>query len=263
MEEVKKLGNRVTLSFVLQLVLAVGLVFTLLTINRLADAIARQDSQRANGIPSVPPELADYSVRIRTISKEMEGSSGSGVMISPSHLVTNYHVVKPAIPVTKLPNAAPPTVWVDVLTDKGYEIFMGTVVGMDPARDLALVELPKKIKFNRWAKLSSEKTPTNAPIVAITCPNGHLPLVTTGWFGRTSFDGRDEMSILAFWGSSGGPVYDLNTRELVSLLQQVDPPKIQRAADGSVMFVSFATHLFYGIPSTWIREFIEAHGVSN
>lgn len=257
---VSRLTNKVNVLSVAVLALAACLLATSIlhgvALRKYAQANTEMHERlisdlQSKSFPLISPAMMEYSVRIRVSDGMNGGGSGSGVLVSSKYVVTNYHVVQKAIS-TK-------TVWIDIPNneDSVFTSHVGTVEFVDSARDLALIKLPNGLDAKKWAKLSKVQLKCGDQIIAVSCPDSTLPIVTSGFYGRRAYDSRAELSINAFWGSSGGPVYSAASGEVVCIFANMEAPAV---ISGTTYYPTF---LFYGVPATWIIEMMKTHGIEN
>ena len=133
----------------------------------------------------------------------------------------------------------------------GYLPVIGTMLARDQARDLAVLTIPAENAFKRWARVSKRVLDIGDPMLAVTSANGNLPLCTEGYYARRTPEGLFQMTVPAFWGSSGGPVFDAATGELVGLVNRMDKPI---EFEKGIVFPPF---ICYCIPSDWISDFLK------
>lgn len=193
---------------------------------------------------SIPKELFDMTVRIR-----VNEGVGSGVIIGKDTILTNFHVVAGAIKVEVIEATGQlgGTVWVDMADGKSL---VCSVARFDVARDLAVLK-PKDaaVSFDKWVPVSKNIPNIGDPLIAIGAANGNMPLATQGFFARLAGDGRYQMRLTAFWGNSGGPVFNAEG-ELVGLLEGVDKPMV---IQGQIIV---PLHITFAIPNNWIIDFL-------
>jgi hypothetical protein len=223
----------------------------MIDIHRLKVAVETAKSKPAGGFATVQDSLVEYSVRIRVHNGTQGQGTGSGVLIARNHIVTNYHVIQLGLS-TK-------TVWIDFpRPDGSFVSVVGVIEIVDAARDLAFVRIPEANSAKRWAKLRKTPLAPHSPILAIACGNSHLPLAKSGYFGYRRGDGRYELSIVGFWGDSGGPIYDPATGEVVCLYNEIDAAHFEPTTRSAVH-----PSIFFGIPSAWVLEVMAANKIEN
>lgn len=189
-------------------------------------------------IASVPSQLEYVTVRFRT-----DVGSGSGVAISSTEIISNFHVIQAA-------QNSGGTIWADATRQDGsLDSFVATVERIDGARDLAVLSVPKGHEFKIWATLSTRQPLWGEPILAAGCAASNLPVPTQGYFTRRMPNGRWQLSLLSFFGSSGGPVFD-TSGNLIAVIVSCEKPSF---VNGREIFPSY---IFYSVPSDWISEFL-------
>jgi serine protease Do len=130
--------------------------------------------------------------------------SGSGFIIDPSgYILTNYHVIEGADRLT--------------VTLSDGRAFRATVVGIDPAIDVALLRIPSSEPLPVAPLGRSETLRVGEWVCAIGNPLGYVHSVTVGvvsFLGRKVFDPSLDWLIQTdaaiTFGNSGGPV--INSR---------------------------------------------------
>ena len=132
--------------------------------------------------------------------------SGSGFVIDPAgFILTNYHVIEGADRIT--------------VTLSDGRVFRATVVGVDPAIDVALLQVPTRDPLPAATLGNSDALKVGEWVCAIGNPLGYVHSVTVGvvsFLGRKLFD----QSLDAFiqtdaaisFGNSGGPLIDAQGR---------------------------------------------------
>jgi len=137
------------------------------------------------------------------------GSLGSGFIISPDgYVVTNNHVISPA-----RDNATVEAITVTLSNRREYT---ATLVGRDPASDLALLKINAAgLPFVRFG--DSTRTRVGDWVIAIGNPFGLGGTVTAGIvsalhrnIGSGVYDRYIQTDASINMGNSGGPMFDLN-----------------------------------------------------
>jgi serine protease Do len=132
--------------------------------------------------------------------------SGSGFIIDPSGLVlTNYHVIENADRIT--------------VTLADGRTFVGTVIGVDPAIDVALLRVPARDPLPSMSFGDSDSLRVGQWVCAIGNPLNYVHSVTVGvvsYLGRKIFDESLDAFIQTdaaiSFGNSGGPLLDARGR---------------------------------------------------
>ena len=147
----------------------------------------------------------------------------SGVLIGPRRLLTAKHFAQ----------AAEDRIWVQFWNGKGA---WGTVAWMaDGPADLAVVELDRDVGIPP-AKLRCGPLKVADQITVVANPYGMPWLVATGYV--MGMDTREGAKVVVFdapvgEGSSGGPVYDADSRVAAIVLgTNVQPVKIGSGLEG-------------------------------
>jgi serine protease Do len=130
--------------------------------------------------------------------------AGSGFIVDrEGYILTNYHVVEGAERIT--------------VTLADGRVFRGTVVGSDPAIDVALVRIPKASNLPEAPLGNSDELRAGEWVCAIGNPLGYVHSVTVGvvsFIGRKLFDQSLDDYIQTDaainFGNSGGPL--INSR---------------------------------------------------
>jgi serine protease Do len=130
--------------------------------------------------------------------------AGSGFIVDrEGYILTNYHVVEGAERIT--------------VTLADGRVFRGTVVGSDPAIDVALVRIPKTTDLPEAPLGNSDELRAGEWVCAIGNPLGYVHSVTVGvvsFIGRKLFDQSLDDYIQTDaainFGNSGGPL--INSR---------------------------------------------------
>jgi serine protease Do len=128
--------------------------------------------------------------------------SGSGFIIDPSGLIlTNYHVVEHADRLT--------------VTLADGRTFVGTVIGVDPAIDVAVLKVPAREPLPSISFGDSDTLQVGQWVCAIGNPLNYVHSVTVGvvsFLGRKIFDASLDAFIQTdaaiSFGNSGGPLLD-------------------------------------------------------
>jgi serine protease Do len=132
--------------------------------------------------------------------------SGSGFIIDPAGLIlTNYHVVENADRLT--------------VTLADGRTYVGSVVGVDPAIDVALIKVPAREPLPSMAFGDSDGLRVGQWVCAIGNPLNYVHSVTVGvvsFLGRKIFDASLDAFIQTdaaiSFGNSGGPLLDAGGR---------------------------------------------------
>ena len=159
------------------------------------DAVARDDRRRTPR--RFQREMADEN------GAPVEGSGSGFIIDAEGFVLTNYHVVEGADRVT--------------VTLGDGRAFLATIVGIDPAIDVALLKVQAPAKLQVAALGNSDTLKVGEWVCAIGNPMGYVHSVTVGvvsFLGRKLFD----QSLDAFiqtdaaisFGNSGGPL--INSR---------------------------------------------------
>jgi S1-C subfamily serine protease len=165
-----------------------------------ADALATLVSTTQSGIVRIDTTTCDAS------------EVGTGFLIGPRLVATVEHVVDGAVSIT--------------LKQNGKTVAVGTVIGEDPTRDVALVRTSSAI-HGRVLHLAARAPRLGESVAALGFPFG-LPLTVTqgavSGLGRTiPIDGVERDSLVQTDapinpGNSGGPLISLDTGEVVGLV---------------------------------------------
>jgi serine protease Do len=134
-----------------------------------------------------------------------EGSGSGFIIDSDGYILTNYHVIEGADRVT--------------VTLGDGRVFRATVIGVDPAIDVALLQIPSGDRLPVAPLGNSDSLRVGEWVCAIGNPLGYVHSVTVGvvsFLGRKLFD----QSLDAFiqtdaaisFGNSGGPLIDSHGR---------------------------------------------------
>jgi Trypsin-like peptidase domain len=187
-------------------------------------------------IETSPESLPDTVARVRSgvVRIETTGCSesgiGSGFIVDPRHVVTVEHVVVDAARI-------------EIKRD-GKVVARGTVIGADPVRDLALVQLDKSVTGFRFR--FARKTPRiGDEVAALGFPLG-LPLTLT----RGTVSGLNRTVLIVGVnrrrmiqtdaalkpGNSGGPLLAVTTGDVIGLVDagNHDAEGISFAVSGAV-----------------------------
>lgn len=198
--------------------------------------------------------IDDYLVRIFFTYKTKnykEITMGSGVLISPKHILTNDHVIANYKDYnknirTKLKDINISSIHMnktnvkkikyDEINKTPYKI--AKIIKASPLRDLAIIELNKEIKINTYPELFLDIYPNYGKLISMGYPSikdkkqylNMVPTITEGKssMSRLIFDHRDKKylknkrtfifanSTLTAKGMSGGPVVN-SCNQLISL----------------------------------------------
>jgi serine protease Do len=139
----------------------------------------------------------------RRWSDELREGSGSGFVIDPSGLIlTNYHVIDDASRVT--------------VTMRDGRLFHAKVVGIDPAIDVALLQVSPPEPLRAAPLGRSKNLRVGEWVCAIGNPLGYVHSVTVGvvsFLGRKVFDPSLDALIQTdaaiTFGNSGGPLINV------------------------------------------------------
>lgn len=175
--------------------------------------VSRQRRERTGPDPFREFFGDDFLERFQGPSEQKRESLGSGVIVdSEGYILSNYHVVAPLGQGERRQLA-------DKITATLHtgESFPGTVVGVDPESDLAVIkiEAPRKLPF---AKIGdSSKIRTGQWVLAIGNPFGLEKTVTSGIVSATSrvvpssriFGDYIQTDAAINPGNSGGPLVNM------------------------------------------------------
>ena len=180
--------------------------------------------------------LADTVARVRSGVVRIETDTctesgvGTGFLIGPRHVVTVEHVVSDAARI--------------IIKRQGKAVARATVIGVDPARDLALVRLDQPVAGYRFR--FARKTPrVGDEVAALGFPLG-LPLTLTkgtvsGLDRTVPIEGINRRRMIQTDaalnpGNSGGPLLAVATGEVIGLVDAGNPDAqgISFAVSGSV-----------------------------
>ncbi|HHW58002.1 MAG TPA: trypsin-like serine protease [Clostridia bacterium] len=189
----------------------------------LIDENPQVENSKGNNIKAI---IAENQEKVMYIEVDNGGDvvSGSGFLYNTNgDVITNAHVVGDAGEVK-------------VKTYDGHE-YIGTVIGRGRDVDVALIRVPG-LAGKTPVKISSRKAEVGDPVIALGSPLGLQNTVTTGIIsgvGRTftipPYEYKDVYQISApiAHGSSGGPLIDQNTGEVLGI-------NSAGASEGSVGF---------------------------
>jgi serine protease Do len=170
---------------------------------------------RATAVSSSFPTLVakDQTGVIRIEASTCDGRSvGTGFLIGDRYVATVEHVVNLASSI--------------VLKQNGRQVGIGTVIGSDSSRDVALVQASRPIRGNLFT-LTSKAPQLGDAVAAMGFPLG-LPLTVTR--GSVSGTKRDipidsitrrqlvQTDAAVNPGNSGGPLLSTNTGQVVGLI---------------------------------------------
>ena len=131
-------------------------------------------------------------------------SFGSGVFVSPEHLITNYHVIKDN----------PDDVVIGTVNNKGYQ---ADLIGYEPNIDLAVLYV-KGGNFPFLEFENSDNVKIGESVIAVGSPLGLSFSVTQGIISSTQRTGPNGLNIYLQTdapinpGNSGGPLINLNKK---------------------------------------------------
>ncbi|WP_166345590.1 trypsin-like peptidase domain-containing protein [Phytoactinopolyspora limicola] len=162
--------------------------------------------------PTPPPPAADFADLYRTVSSGVlmvqattcEGSGvGSAFLISGHQIVTAAHVVDQAASVAVI---------------AGGHTHQATVVGLDGANDIAILETPSELDGHRFT-LTEADVAAGESLAVIGHPLGDPLTMTTGTVSRVddALWPNIQLDISVSPGNSGGPVLR-PTGEVVGVL---------------------------------------------
>ena len=175
--------------------------------------VHRQRRQRSTPDPLRDFFGEDFMERFGGPSEQKRDSLGSGVIVdSEGYILSNYHVVAPVGQGNRRQLADKITV-----TLHTGEAFKGTVVGVDPESDLAVLKIdtPKALPFAKVGDSSNIRT--GQWVLAIGNPFGVGKTVTSGIISATARVVK-EMPIFGDYiqtdaainpGNSGGPLVNM------------------------------------------------------
>lgn len=180
--------------------------------------ISTRQSVQVNRAPRIPPGFEEFFRQFgaplpggegEDVVTQRGGSLGSGFIISPDgYIVTNNHVISPA-----RNNATVETITVTLSNRTEYQ---ATLIGRDPASDLALLKInASNLPFVRFG--DSTRTRVGDWVIAIGNPFALGGTVTAGIvsalhrnIGSTVYDRYIQTDASINMGNSGGPMFDLN-----------------------------------------------------
>ncbi len=153
-------------------------------------------------------------------------SFGSGSIVSSDGLViTNNHVVRPSMDGQ-----------VGVRTIGGSR-YRGSVIGIDPVNDLALIKLSTQERLPVIRIGSRDSVQQGEKVCAIGSPYGHPGVLTKGTLTTFRNNGDIQSALLLEPGNSGGPL--LNQQgEMIGVNKA-----IWQSRDGQNSGISFATNI--------------------
>ncbi len=145
--------------------------------------------------------------------------AGSGFIVDrEGYILTNYHVVEGAERIT--------------VTLADGRVFRGTVVGSDPAIDVALVRIPKTANLPEAPLGNSDELRAGEWVCAIGNPLGYVHSVTVGvvsFIGRKLFDPSLDFYIQTDaainFGNSGGPLINRGAKSWASTRPSAPRPR--------------------------------------
>jgi len=185
------------------------------------------------------PPVRDHAESLRPdAERELGENTGSGVIVSPDGIiVTNYHVVGRAAGVRAL------------LQDRRE--FQGTVIGVDPRTDLAVVKIDgENLPFAPWG--DSDALRVGEYVLAMGSPFGLHSTVTMGivsatgraGIGITEYEDFIQTDAAINPGNSGGPLLNV-AGELVGINTAIV------SEHGGYQGIGFA------VPSNLVRNVVE------
>jgi len=134
-----------------------------------------------------------------------EGSGSGFIIDAAGYILTNFHVIEGADRIT--------------VTLGDGRVFRATLVGVDPAIDVALLQIPAREGLPVAALGNSESLRVGEWVCAIGNPLGYVHSVTVGvvsFLGRKLFDQSLDAYIQTdaaiSFGNSGGPLIDAQGR---------------------------------------------------
>lgn len=153
---------------------------------------------------------------------------GSGFFVSRDRVATNSHVVDTASRI-------------QITTARGKSVFVNSVVAMDKASDLALLQLSEPLA-EATLELADATPIAGQPLLLISNPAGERGKVSLGSVGPSwkfhNFGERLQITARIVSGSSGGPVLDLDGR-VIGI---------------AVMYVESSEDLSFAIPVARLRS---------
>lgn len=173
------------------------------SVRRVAPSVVQLDVRRAEVATEVEEALAAINRDVRFLQVEMLPGNGSGFVVSPGLVATNHHVVSGALAIRA--------------TLAGGRVVDARVVGADPERDVALVEL---VDAPRLPALSFAGEPAlGTLVVSAGHPMGKDLTVSMGLIsglGEYDLGIGNRAYILTdsaiLRGASGGPLVDTEGR---------------------------------------------------
>ena len=170
----------------------------------------------------LPPQFRDLLPQLPDSLQRRQGS-GSGFVIAPGRLITNYHVVRDALEAGSV--ALQSGARIEVLFPNDDTAYAVRVVGANPDVDLALLELltPELTPDVPAIELANGTVRVGQKAIAIGNPFGLASTVTTGIVSAVGRElpsiGRIEVPMIQTDaainpGNSGGPLLDSSGRLL-------------------------------------------------
>lgn len=208
------------------------LIFSLfISINSLA--VANTDFELPKDVINA---IQQYSKSTVLVSAPV--SIGSGVFISPQHILTAYHVVKNKKHIIIQPH-------------KLNRAFAVKIIKYDATLDLAILET-FGYRHPYFSRISQRPTQPYQRVINFGHPASSLNVVTT--FGFYQYIASPKCTLVtasAFFGNSGGPttVYNIETKKLLLI-------GIVSGVHSSADFKHLYPKLVCTVPTKTILEFI-------
>ena len=154
---------------------------------------------------------------------------GSGFFLTNDRVATNSHVVETASRI-------------QITTANGKSAFASSIIALDKASDLALLQLGAPILDATPLSLADVTPDAGEPVLLVSNPAGERGTVSFGLLGPAwkfvNFGERLQITAKVSAGSSGGPVLDLDGRVIAI----------------AVMHVESAENLSFAIPVERLRS---------
>lgn len=187
-------------------------------------------------LTSVAPESYD-ALLAPTVKISSKSDVGSGTVVFNkrkgdgylSYILTAHHIVEQNYD----PRSPIPLEVISFQDGRKVREEAGVVVSVNPALDLALIEVASERGYDATAKLLPPERVASVPLYsrvhAMGCPLGYAPTPTSGELTSKSkvLDGQQYWMINAptIFGNSGGGIYLSDTGEMIGVLSRISAYK--------------------------------------
>lgn len=239
--------------------------------DRILDAMAQRVIKESDFADTFSKIISDWKPTAALMRNEIVrpavricpvGAVGSGILFHAEHndikgnniyyVLTCYHVVRDDL----IQSGKSPEL--EVFQGSFPRKFNTNILAQNEFHDLAIVsfETEQNFQLARFASVAEGSALDSFDwVVLASCPNGVEPIPTFGHITKPDVEIAMhtflQLNVEATYGSSGGGVFDPETRELVGIYG-----RIQQKVSASIM----PSNLGYAVPTRQINDFLTENG---